>query len=218
MCFSLFLSIILILNSKIYSFEDENIELFEYSDIEKTLETVSSVSNLPDTNSKHIIAIDRESKRILYEKDAFSKTPMASTTKILTAILAIEKCNLDEEVSISSNASKVSGSTLGISSNVKIPMKDLLYGLMLCSGNDCAIAIAEHIGGNVDSFSSIMNNKAKELSLKNSSFTSPHGLDDDNHYSTAYDLAILSDYALRNNTFKQIVGTKETVVNIRQRS
>lgn len=218
MCFSVFLSIILILNSKIYSFEDENIELFEYSEIEKTLETVSSVSNLPDTNSKHIIAIDRESKRILYEKDAFSKTPMASTTKILTAILAIEKCNLDEEVSISSNASKVSGSTLGISSNVKIPMKDLLYGLMLCSGNDCAIAIAEHIGGNVDSFSSIMNNKAKELSLKNSSFTSPHGLDDDNHYSTAYDLAILSDYALRNNTFKQIVGTKETVVNIRQRS
>ena len=218
MCFSLFLSIILILNSKIYSFEDENIELFEYSEIEKTLETVSSVSNLPDTNSKHIIAIDRESKRILYEKDAFSKTPMASTTKILTAIIAIEECNLDEEVSISSNASKVSGSTLGISANVKIPMKDLLYGLMLCSGNDCAIAIAEHIGGNVDSFSSIMNNKAKELSLKNSSFTSPHGLDDDNHYSTAYDLAILSDYALRNNTFKKIVGTKETVVNIRQRS
>ena len=218
MCFSLFLSIILILNSKIYSFEDENIELFEYSEIEKTLETVSSVSNLPDTNSKHIIAIDRESKRILYEKDAFSKTPMASTTKILTAIIAIEECNLDEEVSISSNASKVSGSTLGISNGTKIPMKDLLYGLMLCSGNDCAVAIAEHIGENVDSFSSIMNNKAKELSLENSNYTSPHGLDDDNHYLTSYDLAILSDYALRNNTFKKIVGTKETVVNIRQRS
>lgn len=203
-------------NPKIYAFELEDEEFFDFSEIEDVLQTVSSVSNYPDTNSSHIIAIDRQSKRVLYEKDGYSETPMASTTKILTAIIAIETCNLDEKVSISKEATSVSGSTLGIVSNTQMSMKDLLYGLMLCSGNDCAIAIAEHIGGSIQGFSSIMNTKAKLLGLKNSNFTSPHGLDDENHYTTAYELALITDYALQNETFRKIVGTKQSSVAIRK--
>lgn len=141
--------IIFIFNIVSYAIENEDNEDnedFEYNEIaEEALQTVSSVSNLPETYSKHIIAMDRDSGRILFEKDAYSKTPMASTTKILTAIIAIEKCKLDETVNISKTASSVSGSTLGILSNTQMNMSDLLYGLMLRSGNDCAIAIAEHI-------------------------------------------------------------------------
>ena len=204
-------------NLKIYCFQDEDSENFDYSEIQEVIQTVSGVSNLPDTSSKHIIAIDRDSKRILYEKDGFSKTPMASTTKILTAIIAIESCKLDDQILISKNAATVSGSTLGINTNSTMTMQDLLYGLMLRSGNDCAIAIAEHIGGSIEEFSSIMNNKAKDLGLKNSNFTSPHGLDNDNHYTTAYELALITDYALKNETFRKIIGTKETIVTTRQR-
>lgn len=141
----LFLATFFLFNLKSYAVEEEDNEFFEYSDIEEVLQTVSGVSNLPDTYSSHIIAIDRESSRVLYEKDAFSQTPMASTTKILTAIIAIENCKLNEMVNISQNAAKVSGSTLGILSDTQMSMQDLLYGLMLRSGNDCAIAIAEHI-------------------------------------------------------------------------
>ena len=212
--FMLVLAFLLLLNLKTYAIEYEDNENFEYSDIEKVLQTSTSVSKVPDTLSKHIIAIDRNSKRILYEKDAFSQTPMASTTKILTAIIAIEHCKLEDQVYISENAAKVKGSILGINKNSTMSMEDLLYGLMLRSGNDCAIAIAEYIGGSIDQFSSIMNDKAKELELKNSNFTSPHGLDDENHYTTAYELAIITDYALKNETFKRIVGTKEAVINI----
>ena len=211
----MFFNIFLLLNLKIYSFEDEENENFEDFEIQEVIQTVSSVSNLPDTSSKHIIAIDRDSKRILYEKDGFTQTPMASTTKILTAIIAIENCNLDEPVLVSTEAAKINGSTLGINTNSEISLKDLLYGLMLRSGNDCAIAIAEHVGGSIEGFSYIMNKKAKDLGLKNSNFTSPHGLDDDNHYTTAYELALITDYALKNETFRNIVGTKETIVNTR---
>lgn len=208
------LAVLCILNSKIYAVQSEDDEIFDYFEIEDILQTVSSVSNYPDTNSSHIIAIDRQSKRILFEKDGFSRTPMASTTKILTAIIAIETCDLDEIVEISSNASKISGSTLGITQGSKMTMENLLYGLMLRSGNDCAIAIAEHIGGSVENFSTIMNNKAKSLGLKDSNFSSPHGLDNDEHYTTAYELSLITDYALQNDTFKKIVSTKQTSIYI----
>ena len=146
----------------------------------------------------------------------FLGTPMASTTKILTAIIAIENCKLDEQVEISSNAANVYGSTLGIITNSKMSMQDLLYGLMLKSGNDCAIAIAEYIGGSIEEFSTIMNNKALELGLTNSNFNYPHRLDDDNHYTTSYELALITDYALKNTTFKNIVETKQVTVRIRK--
>lgn len=141
----LFLALFFVFNLKVYAVQEEDNEIFEFSEIQDVLETVSSVSDYPDVSSKHIIAFDRESKRILFEKDGFNQTPMASTTKILTAIIAIEQCSLDEQVTISNTAAKINGSTLGITSNSTMSMRDLLYGLMLRSGNDCAIAIAEHI-------------------------------------------------------------------------
>ena len=197
-----------------YSFQDEDPENFELSEIEETLQTISNSSNYPDTNSKHIIVLDRKSGRILFEKDGFSKTPMASTTKILTAIIAIENCDLNENVIISSNASSINGSTVGIKQGTNRTLNDLLYGLMLKSGNDCAIAIAEHIAGNVENFSDIMNKKVLSLGLKDSHFTSPHGLDNENHYTTAYELALITNYALKNSTFAKIVSCKEATIKL----
>lgn len=165
------------------------------------------------TNSKHIIAIDRKNLHILYEKDAFSKTAMASTTKIMTCILTIENCSLTEKVTVSKKASSVSGSQLDIIEGNTYTVSDLLYGLMLRSGNDCAIALAEYISNSTENFSLLMNQKAKELNLKNTNFVTPHGLDDKNHYTTAYDLAILTDYALKNNIFKKLVSTKKYYMN-----
>lgn len=200
----------------VFSYDDEEVNDKETISLIESLEVSSSVSNNPDVNSTHIIALDRNTERILFEKSGFQKTPMASTTKILTSIIAIENCNLNDEVSISSKAAHTSGSTLGITANTKMRMEDLLYGLMLRSGNDCAVAIAEHIGGSTDGFSIIMNNKVKELGLTSSNFVTPHGLDHNDHYTTAYELALLTNYALKNETFYKIVSTKQ--INICNRN
>lgn len=165
------------------------------------------------TNSKNIIVLDRKTLSVLYEKNAYEKVPMASTTKIMTCILVLENGNLNDIVTVSKNSAKVSGSTLGLKENMKISVNDLLYGLMLRSGNDCAIALAEYISGNVENFSNVMNKKSSELNLQNTHFVTPHGLDDPNHYTTAYDLAILTNYALQNETFKKIVSTKTYSIN-----
>lgn len=196
----------------VFSYEEEDRNDEEVISLIESLEASSTVSNEPDVNSSFIVAIDRNTERILYEKSAFSKTPMASTTKILTGIIAIEKCNLEDLVSISSKAAHTSGSTLGIVANTTMTMQDLLYGLLLRSGNDCAVAIAEHIGGDLDGFANIMNEKAKSLGLSSSNFVTPHGLDNADHYTTAYELALITNYALKNETFKKIVGTKETII------
>ena len=186
-------------------FADDFIEEIEDSDF---IETATESSIEPNILSSNAVSIDRKTQTILYEKYAYKKVPMASTTKIMTCLIALEKSNLQEIVSISEKAASIHGSTLGIHKNDKIPMIDLLYGLMLRSGNDCAIAIAEHISGSVEEFAKLMNKKGKELNLKNTNFVTPHGLDDDNHYTTAYELAILTNHALKNDTFKTIVSTK----------
>jgi D-alanyl-D-alanine carboxypeptidase (penicillin-binding protein 5/6) len=178
------------------------------------LEASADNTNEPETYSKHIICIERTTQTVLFEKDAYSKTAMASTTKILTGIIAIENCDLNEVVEISSKAANTGGSTLGISAGQKISMENLLYGLLLRSGNDTAVAIAEYIGGDLEGFAKIMNQKANEIGLKNSNFVTPHGLDDELHYTTAYDLAILTNYALNNETFYKVVSTKQISVNI----
>lgn len=165
-------------------------------------------------NARSCIVLDRLSKTILYGKNEFNKVKMASTTKIMTATIIIENCNLNKTVEISKKAAGTGGSRLGLKTGDKITIKDLLYGLMLCSGNDAAVALAENCSGSIDEFSNLMNKKAKELGLNNSHFESPHGLDSDNHYTTAYELAILSDYALQNKTFLNIVGTQKFTVTI----
>lgn len=188
-------------------FQDE----FQEFDFRET--SADSVNKL-NTNSKHIIAIDRKTHTVLYEKDGYSKTAMASTTKIMTCILALENLSLEDIVTVSKNASSIHGSTLGLNTNDKISVRDLLYGLMLRSGNDCAISIAEQVSGNIENFAILMNNKAKDLNLLNTNFVTPNGLDYENHYTTAYDLAILTDYALKSKMFREIVSTKNCSINI----
>lgn len=147
-------------------------------------------------NAKNAILFDRKSKRILYEKDAYVKVPNASTTKILTAIVIFENCDMTEIAEIGQNAVKVTGSKVKFRKGDKISINDLMNGMLLCSGNDAAIALAEHLSGSVEEFCKLMNEKAKEIGAFNTNFVSPHGLDEEGHYSTAYDLAIIADYAL----------------------
>lgn len=170
----------------------------------------------PYINATAAIVIDMKSGRVLYEKNSNEKKSIASTTKIMTAIIAIENGNLDDEVIISKRAAAVSGSSIDLWQGEKIKLRELLYGLMLNSGNDAAIAIAEHIGGSVENFIDIMNKKAEELGALNTSYKSPHGLDLPGQYSTAYDLAMITRYALSNELFSKIVSTKS--INIANRN
>jgi D-alanyl-D-alanine carboxypeptidase (penicillin-binding protein 5/6) len=156
----------------------------------------------------YAVLIDFESGRVLYEKNARNKVPMASTTKIMTAIVAIENSDLNDMVEVSKRAALVGGSQIKIVKGQKYSMNDLLNGLLINSGNDAAIAIAEHVGGSVEIFLNMMNEKAKELGAYNTQFKSPHGLDIPGHYSTAYDLAVITRYALENKTFSRIVSSK----------
>ncbi len=165
-------------------------------------------------NSRSCIVYDRNSHMILYGKNETKQVKMASTTKIMTSLIIIENCNLSKTIEVSKKASGTGGSRLGLKAGDKITIKDLLYGLMLCSGNDAAVALAEYAGGDIPGFAELMNNKAKELGLANTHYESPHGLDSDGHYTTAYELALLSDYALKNETFAKIVGTKNYTVTI----
>ena len=165
--------------------------------------------SIPKIDTLAAIAIEPNSGRILYEKNGFYRRPMASTTKIMTIILALEEGNLEDIVTVSKRAAQVGGSSVDLKINDKIKLSELLYGLMLNSGNDAGIAIAEHIGGSVENFASMMNDKAIEIGAYNTSFTSPHGLDNPEHYSTAYDMAIITRYALKNPMISKIVKTIE---------
>lgn len=162
----------------------------------------------PEIAAKGAVLMEVESGRILYEKNARKKMPMASTTKIMTAILAIENGSMDDIVTVSDKAYGVEGSSIYLDRGEKICLENLLYGLMLRSGNDAAVAIAEHIGGSLENFVDMMNKKAIELGAKDTHFVNPHGLHDDLHYTTAYDLALISTYAMKNPIFRTIVSTK----------
>ena len=177
-------------------------------------ETANTSESSLNLNSRSCIVLDRQSKYILYGKNEKNKVKMASTTKIMTAIIVIENANLNETVEISKKAASTGGSRLGLKTGDKITINHLLYGLMLHSGNDAAVALAECTAGSIPDFAILMNNKAKELGLENTHFETPHGLDSDNHYTTAYELALLTDYALKNSTFSKIVGTKNYTINI----
>jgi len=194
------------LNTDIFNIQNE-IEL------NNTIQTSSKETKL-NVNSRACIVLDRLSNKILYGKNEYNKVKMASTTKIMTATVIIENCNLKETVEVSKKAAGTGGSRLGLKTGDKITINDLLYGLMLCSGNDAAVALAESCAGNVSEFSILMNKKAEELGLLNTHFESPHGLDSDEHYTTAYELALLSNYALKNPIFAQIVGTKNYTATI----
>lgn len=174
----------------------------------------SNKINNPELNARIALIYDRASGRIIYEKNGNKQTPMASTTKILTAIVTLENADLKETVTIESKAAGIGGSRLGLKKNDKITVNDLLYGLMLRSGNDAAVALALHVGGSIEGFADMMNKKAEELGLTNSHFVVPHGLDNEGHYTTAYELAKMADYALNIPKFKEIVSSKSATIYI----
>ena len=204
---SLFLMISQLLSNCVYAqcFEDEDendiaiIEDYKIDDVD-----MSNVMSNIKVSARNAIALDSKTKQVLFEQNANEIVPMASTTKILTALVAITHGNLDREVTISKNAAFIRGSKVGYVAGEKIRLRELLYGLMYKSGNDAAIAIAEDIGGSIEGFAKIMNDYAISLGLINSHFESPHGLDSPKHYTCAYDLALLTTKAMENDLFCQI--------------
>lgn len=162
-----------------------------------------------DSSATSAILMDIDSKRIIYAKNIHTKRSIASISKIMTAILTIESGKLDDIVTIGAEIEDAYGSGIYIKQQENIKLEDLLYGLMLRSGNDAALAIAKYVGGSVGDFVTLMNDKAKELGMLNSEFNNPSGLDEEKgNYSTAYDMAILTSYAMHNEKYREIVGTK----------
>lgn len=213
--YSILVFLLILLNFSTVCADDVDNEV----DFEDTIEvTASNVSELPKTNSRRYIVYDRISKSMIIGKNEDIKSAMASTTKIMTTIVILEKADLNETVTVSAKAGGTGGSRLGLKRGDKASVRDLLYGLMLRSGNDAAVALAEHVGGSVKGFAELMNEKAIELGLTNTHFVTPHGLDDANHYTTALELAKLTDYAMDNETFAKIVGTKSTTIYINNQS
>ena len=165
-----------------------------------------------DLSATSAVILEAQTGEILFEKNADKRMGMASTTKIMTALVALEKGKAEDIVKVSSHAANVEGSSMYLKEGEEITLENLVYGLMLHSGNDAATAIAEHISGNEEKFAKLMNKKAKEVGVSNTNFTNPHGLSDDNHYTTATDLARIAAYALRNETFSKIVSTKSKTI------
>ena len=166
-----------------------------------------------ETSATSAILMDMDCGRILYSKDIHNKRSVASISKIMTAILAVESGKLNDIVTIGEEINGSYGSGIYIKIDEQMKLEDLVYGLMLRSGNDAALAIAKYVGGTVDNFVVIMNNKAKEIGMTNTTFNNPSGLDEEKgNYSTAYDMAILTSYAMKNKDFAKIVGTKTHTV------
>ena len=216
LCYIFIITVIFSANvSIVYADDVDDEELLETQDINEVVEAISNnVTEMPSTNSRRTVVYDRKSKTVLFGKNEDTKSAMASTTKIMTATIVLENASLNEKVTVSSKAGGTGGSRLGLKKGDEATVNDLLYGLMLRSGNDAAVALAEHVGGSVSEFANKMNKKAEELGLVNTHFVTPHGLDNSEHYTTAYELAKLTDYALENSKFAEIVGTKFTTIYI----
>ena len=163
-----------------------------------------------ETSARSAILMDIDSNRILYEKNINEVRSVASISKIMTAVIAIESGKLDDKVIVGDEINAAYGSGIYIQIGEELTLRDLVYGLMLRSGNDAALAIAKYVGGNVDDFVELMNNKANEIGMNNTTFNNPSGLDEDKgNYSTAYDMAILTSYAMKLDDYKTITSTKK---------
>lgn len=159
-------------------------------------------------NAKAAVLMDAQTGRVLYARNMHRRLPQASTTKITTAILAIEKGDLDKKVRISRHAASTGEATMGLRSGEVLSVRDLLYGMLLQSGNDAAVAIAEAVGGSEKRFVRLMNQFVAKVGAKNTHYVNPHGLHDPEHYSSAYDLALITRYALQFPEFRKIVSTR----------
>ncbi len=166
----------------------------------------------PAVSAKSAILIDADSGTVIGSKDSGVKMSMASTTKIMTALVAIERSDISKKVSVSPCAVGVEGSSIYLYEGERLTLEELLYAMLLESANDAAAAIAIEVGGSIEGFAALMNEKAAELGLESTHFTNPHGLDDEEHYTTASELAIIAAEAMRNETFRKIVSTyKKTI-------
>lgn len=166
-------------------------------------------------SAEHAIVMDAATGRILFERKADEKSLIASTTKIMTALVICEQCNVLDRMRIPREAVGIEGSSLYLREGEVLTIQELLYGLMLQSGNDAAVALAIYCGGTVEGFAQLMNDKARSLGLDNTHFENPHGLDSPGHYSTARDLAVLAAYAMQNPIFAKTVSTKSVKVGDR---
>ena len=165
-----------------------------------------------ESSARSAILIERETGMMLLSCNPNEKLPMASTTKVMTALMTLEYGRLNEVVTVGRNAYGVPGTSIYLNLVEKITLHDLLYGLMLASGNDAAVAIAEHIGGDVDTFCRMMTQRAAELGCSDTVFLTPHGLPKDGHYTTAHDLALIAREAMSHDLFRQIVSTKRASI------
>lgn len=167
----------------------------------------------PDVSAESAIVMEADSGAILYEKNSHDRHYPASITKIMTTLLALENCPLSDTVHFSKDAVyKVEGTQVGITPEEDVPLDECLYGIMLASGNEIAYAVAEHTGGTFENFVDMMNKRAAELGCTNTHFNNPHGLPDENHYTCAYDMALISRAAYSNETFRNIAGTKYHII------
>ena len=166
-------------------------------------------------SAQKAIVLDATTGRVLYEKRADEKCLIASTTKIMTALVVCEQCNVLDRIRIPKEAVGVEGSSMYLQEGEILTVQELLYGLMLSSGNDAAVALAIYCGGTVEGFAQLMNDKARMLQLENTHFVNPHGLDAPGHYSTARDLAVLGQYAMKNPIFANTVSAKSVTIGQR---
>ncbi len=169
--------------------------------------------NYVDIQVPAAVVIDFDTGRVLYDKNGDEKRKMASLTKIMTSILLVENCDMEEQIEVPKKAAQIGGSTVGLKAGDTVTAKSLLYGMLLPSGNDCAYTVAIHLGGTIENFAKMMNDKAKVLGLTSTNFVNPHGLDNENHYTTAKEMAYLTRYALKNPYIDEAVKTKSITIN-----
>lgn len=211
----IFLVIVLSFSSINFSFAVDDND-FDYVWIDEAAEEGKQIET-PEILSRSAVVYDRKSKSIIWGKNEMQEVPMASTTKIMTAIVMCETLGeerLKEQVEVCKEAAYTNGSSMGIKTGDKVTYQDLLYGLMLPSGNDAAVQIAISIAGSVENFAELMNKKAEELGLEHTHFVTPHGLDMPGHYTTAKELAMITDCALENSIIAKVVSTKQYTVTI----
>lgn len=171
------------------------------------VETTGDAEGISKLYARYALLMDASNGRVLFEKSGYEQVPMASTTKIMTLLVTLENANLDDIVSVSEYAASMPDVQLNMKTGEQYRLGDLVYSLMLESHNDSAVAIAEHVVGSVEGFAAMMNEKAKELGAYHTNFVTPNGLDAENHYTTAYDLALIASYAIKNEKFLHIIQT-----------
>lgn len=172
----------------------------------------SYADEIPIISGEGAVVMDLNSSEIIYQKNMNTPYAPASTTKIMTALLTLEKCNLEDKVIVGKKPPFEDGSKIYLFEGEEITVKDLLYALLLNSANDAALALAEHISGSKEAFALLMNQRAKDLGCKNTNFVNPNGLYEENHYTTAYDLSLITKEALKNKIFNEIIKTQSYVI------